>query len=110
MSTEKHRVGVELYISNDPGKTAFRALFAHKEEIEAQFGEPLEWQELPGRKASRIVIFKTGVDPAQEAQYPELHRWMLEKMERFRLVFAPRVRELSTDAVLDAPIEESPEG
>ncbi|MDR3416598.1 MAG: DUF4268 domain-containing protein [Nevskia sp.] len=109
MSTEKRRVGVELYISNDPGKTAFRALFAHKEAIEAQFGEPLDWQELPGRKASKIMLLKTGVDPAQEAQYPELHRWMLEKMDRFRSVFAPRVRELSTDTMLDAPGEEPPE-
>jgi hypothetical protein len=51
MSTEKRRVGVELYIS-DSSKLAFRALLAQKDAAETQFGEPLEWQELPGRKAS----------------------------------------------------------
>lgn len=109
MSTEKRRVGVELTISDDPSKVAFRALLAQKEEIEAQFGEPLEWQELPGRKSSRIAIFKLGVEPAQESQYPELHRWMLEKMDRFRAVFAARVRELSIVPALDEPDEGPPE-
>lgn len=61
------------------------------------------------RQASRIAIFKVGVDPAQEAQYPELHRWMLETMDRFRAVFAARVRELSIIPALGAPDEEPPE-
>jgi hypothetical protein len=109
MSTEKRRVGVELSISDDPSKVAFRALLAQKEEIEAEFGESLEWQELPGRKSSRVAVFKLGVDPTQEEQYSDLHRWMLEKMDRFRAVFASRVRALSLILPLDAPDEEHPE-
>ena len=62
-----------------------------------------------GRKSSRIAIFKLGVDPTQEVQYPELHRWMLEKMDRFRTVFSSRVRELSIVPEIVAPDEELPE-
>jgi hypothetical protein len=86
---------VELYASHDVDKSAFQALHSQKATIEAEFGEPLLWQELPGKKASRIVLYKTGVDPSNEAQYPELHAWMLSKMERFRSVFGPRVKALS---------------
>jgi Domain of unknown function (DUF4268)/ABC transporter substrate binding protein len=95
ISTDKERIGVELYASHDVDKAAFNALHAQKAAIEAEFGEPLLWQELPGKKASRIVLYKTGVDPSNEAQYPELHAWMLSKMERFRSVFGSRVKALS---------------
>ena len=89
---------MELYASHDVDKTAFGALYAQKEVIEAEFGEPLLWQELPGKKASRIVLFKTGVDPSKETQYAELHAWMLSKMDLFRTVFGPRVKALALGA------------
>jgi hypothetical protein len=79
----------------DADKSAFRALFADKEAIEREFGEPLEWQELPTKKASRIAIFRHGVNPADEGQRDDLHAWMFSKMERFQKVFADRVRSLS---------------
>jgi Domain of unknown function (DUF4268) len=58
--------------------------FCHGDRGESEFGEPLEWQELPGKKASRIALFKYGVDVSDEKQYPELHAWMLSKLDRFR--------------------------
>ncbi len=85
---------------------AFRALLGQKDEVENQFGERLDWQELPGRNASRIAIFHVGVDSSQEAQYPDLHRWMLDKMDRFRAVFTARVQELSLVPTLDAADDE----
>jgi hypothetical protein len=94
ISTDKQRVGVELYAYNDADKAAFHALLADKEAIEREFGEPLEWQELPGRKASRIVLYRHGVNPADEAQRQDLHAWMLAKMDQFRKVFGGRVKAL----------------
>jgi hypothetical protein len=57
---------------------------------------------LPGKKASRIAIFRHGVDPSDEKQRAELHAWMLAKMNRFREVFAGRVKALPLDADEDA--------
>jgi hypothetical protein len=101
ISTEKRRIGVELYAYDDSQKVAFHALYAQKDAIEKEFGEPLEWQELPGKKAVRIALFKHEVDPSDEKQYPALHAWMLEKMERFKKVFADRVRLLALGSVSD---------
>jgi hypothetical protein len=97
ISTEKNRLGVELSMSNDPGKVAFKALYAQRDAINAEFGEGLDWQELPGKKASRIVIYQYSVDPSDKAQYATLHSWMLERMDRFKKVFAKRVQQLDLE-------------
>jgi hypothetical protein len=109
ISTDKQRIGVEFYIHRDADKSAFRALFAQKEEIEREFGAALDWQELPTKKASRIALFRQGVDPADEVQRQDLHTWMLDKMERFRRVFAKRVRALTMDASQEAALEDASE-
>jgi hypothetical protein len=101
ISTEKRRIGVELYAYDDSQKVAFHALYAQKDGVEKELGEPLEWQELPGKKAIRIALFKRDVDPSDEKQYPALHTWMLEKMERFKTVFADRIRLLPVGSVSD---------
>src|SRR6185437_16017903 len=102
ISTEKDRAGVELYITNDVDKVAFNGLQAQMVEIEKEFGEPLDWQELPGRKASRIALFKYNADPSDKSQYPALHTWMLAKMDRFKKVFAARVKNLSLSSSSEA--------
>jgi hypothetical protein len=62
ISTEKERVGVELYIYGDVDKAAFRALVGQKDAIEDEIGERLDWQELPANKACRIGLYRLGVD------------------------------------------------
>lgn len=103
ISTEKQRIGVELYIANDPSKQAFKALADQKNAVEAEFGDELTWQELPGKKACRIALFRSSTDPSDETSLERQHAWMLEKMERFRAVFSSRVKELK----LDTPAESS---
>jgi hypothetical protein len=98
ISTEKERLGVELNLANDMSKMAFKTLYAEKDAIEREFGEPLEWLELPGKKAARVAVYLRGVEPANEACYPEYHAWMLAKMDRFRAVFASRIKSLPSGA------------
>jgi hypothetical protein len=113
ISIEKRLIGVELCIEHDPEKVAFNELRADKEAVEREFGETLDWQELPGKKASRIAIFHKDVDPSDEAQRAEQHAWMLARMDRFRKVFAGRVKALALapppEAEEDAVISEEAE-
>ncbi len=94
ISTQKRRVGVELYFHNDPLKLAIRKLASEKSEIEREFGESLEWQELPTRNSSRIAVYLSNVDPSDQNQLNDLNRWMLDRMQRFGRVFANRVKQL----------------
>src|SRR5262249_36989273 len=91
ISTEHQWVRDGLNIRHDADKTAFDALYIHKSQIEAEFGEALEWQRLPRRMASRVVLFRYDSNVSDQDQWDELHAWMLSKMERFRSVFAQRV-------------------
>lgn len=93
--TQEGRIGVELYMHDDPEKIGFRQLFEQKTVVEEEFGESLDWQELPGKKAWRIAIFRHGVNPGDSGQLDSLHKWMLEKMEKLRRVFGPRVKALA---------------
>lgn len=102
ISFEKKRIGVELYNHRDQSKVAFNALFAEKEQIEKEFGEHLDWQELPGKKATRIALYKYETNPADPNLYVIQHQWMLERMNKFKAVFVDRVRNLD----LSTPILE----
>lgn len=105
--TKKKRIGMELYFHNDPLKAGIRQLAAYKAAIEAEFGEPLEWQELPTKKASRIVIFRDNFDPADAATFPEQHAWMLSRMDAFKRVFGARIKALDLSISPDAHVLDS---
>jgi hypothetical protein len=50
-------------------------------------------------KSTRIVVYKQGVKPSDEKRFPELHAWMLARMDRFRMMFAIRIRSLSPGSI-----------
>ena len=102
VSSQKRRIGVELYLHRDPHKNGIRQLALQKSAIEGIIGAKLEWQELPTKRASRIALFLTGVDPFDPTQWVNLHPWMLDKMQRFRKGFASRVKAIDLGPGEDA--------
>lgn len=97
ISVERYkRIGVELYNHGDVAKTIFDDLYAQKQAIETEMDEPLDWQRLDSKKATRIVVYKTGEDPTNSAEWPRQHAWMLSQMKKFKQVFSPRLKALPT--------------
>ncbi|MBU1174728.1 MAG: DUF4268 domain-containing protein [Alphaproteobacteria bacterium] len=97
--TRKPTISVEIFINNDPEKVAIRRLKESQMEIEAVFGEPVEWQELSGKRGSRIAIFDTSSDIANTDQYERFHGWMLKRMRLFRQAFSERVKNLELEPI-----------
>jgi len=89
-------ISAQLYISRPDGKATFRALEAKKADIERAFGEKLDWQELPEKTASRIVIYRAA-DPTDEASRRDQFEWLASKLERFRIAFYDRVKALDIE-------------
>lgn len=78
------RIAFELYISDD--KELFQKLFSKQEAIESQLGYELDWQELPNRKASRIIVTKSA-DFLDDSKQDELVQWIVERADEFTKVF-----------------------
>ena len=79
-----NHVLVEWYIYDD--KELYQRFYSHKDEIENQMGILLEWNELPNKKASRIIAYKT-VDFDDKQQWNELFSWMMEIAVKMKNVF-----------------------
>jgi hypothetical protein len=91
------RIGCELYL---PGRKQANLIFeelkkdqtAIESELEG-LGE-LEWQDLPDKKACRIVIYRSGANLEDQEQWPDFYGWLLERCERFKATFAPRLQSM----------------
>lgn len=84
VNTQESYVGLELYIYSDT--ELFNELLSKKSDIESKLGYELDWQELPERKASRIIITRTG-NIQDEQEQNELVVWLVQKADEFTKVF-----------------------
>jgi len=95
-----YQLRIEVYI--DPGDAvrtdgAFQQLLKHRNEIEAAFGQDLDWQPLEGRRASRIASYYPGSASVEERdRWPEYERWAIEALGRLRAAMQPFVDMLRT--------------
>ncbi len=78
----------------------FQALARDRDVIEAELGEPLNWDDTPGRRAQKI-FFRRDANIRNRADWPAQHQWLKAKLEALHRVFRPRVLQLS--AATDEP-------
>jgi len=84
-------IQVRIEMRNDNAKELFRALQAEKDEIEAELGHQLVWEELPDALVSLISLRKYGVQVDERTDWPAQHQWMLDNLANFERVFRPRI-------------------
>jgi len=87
----------ELYI--DVGdiiqnKAIFDWLLARKTELEMKMGEPLSWERLDNRRASRISVGRpnSSIDTVA-AQGDELRKWLVSQLLKLKSVIGPLLEE-----------------
>ncbi|WP_447925143.1 DUF4268 domain-containing protein [Georgenia muralis] len=92
---------VELYFGSpdaDANQVAFDEFLARREPLEAAFGEPLDFQPLPGRKACRIVAWcPQAFDVLDTAQHRDMVQWFVAAMDRFRAATQDVRRRIGAD-------------
>lgn len=114
VNTRSGRIGVELDLNDLPGKPWFHHLLAQRTRIEIECGCALSWEELPGRRMSRIALYRPGTDPTDEGDWPQQHAWVADMLERFAAVFRPLVLTLpggsETATAAPVPAVEEPVG
>jgi hypothetical protein len=104
-SYESTELRAEVVIESLTSKAHFDALYAEKEAIEHDVGEPLTWLKSPDTRRSRIYI-RRPADIRDRAQWPEQHAWLAGKLELLHRVFAPRVKQRDFRDVAQNPAAE----
>jgi|CXWL01.1.fsa_nt_gi hypothetical protein len=94
VNSRDNKIGVELSIGSENAKQQFRALLVRRDSIDVALGFPVEWQELPDRKMSRVICLRDASPPDDESRWPEYVEWMVERILRMEEVFRPLVRAL----------------
>lgn len=98
MVRPKRQIRSELYISGDTAKAFFHLLQEQKASVEQELGYPLEWEELPSRRDSRISAYLNDLDPENQEDWPRQHEWLAARLNEMHKVFSNRVRTLDADA------------
>ena len=75
---------VECYINDS--KELYHQFYAHKQEIEEEMGMVLKWNELPDKKASRILAF-VDADLDKKEEWQKQFDWVMDTAVKFKKVF-----------------------
>lgn len=94
LSQQKERIGIKLSLKGEAAAAYFHLLKKQKEDIETQFGEKLEWEELPRLKSCVVAFYKSGTDPQNEVDWRNQDEWIASKLTKFDEVFRQRLQEL----------------
>jgi hypothetical protein len=108
MSTNDGRIGVRLYIHNKAAALALAHLGPQREQIEQELGEPLDWNPFPGKR-DKIIGVSRKADLDERENWPEYVAWMVTRIQRFREVFGPRVKDLDLSQLGDDDEVDEPE-
>ena len=94
----QHDSAVQIIIEGPDGEAnarIFEALLDEREEIEAEFGGPLEWDRVENRKRCFIGVTLSAAGYRDgEDRWPEIQSKMLEAMLRLEQTFRKRIQAL----------------
>lgn len=88
---------VQLYIGKADGeqnKRIFDFLHARKDQIEAEFGAPLEWRRLDHLKAS-LILFETSFNGLDRENWPEMAAWLSDHVRKLEAALRGPLAELA---------------
>lgn len=88
---EGQQLRCELYIDApeaDVVADRFGELYEHRQAIETTFGDELSWEQLEGRRASRVAAYRPGdvTDADRHNQYID---WFMTTLERLKAALDP---------------------
>lgn len=97
MNTQSGFLRVAINCKKSHREAHYALLLEERNQIEAEFGEPLEWEPLPGKKVKRIAIYHRDIDPTNKANWTEQLAWLQDRLERMNQVFRNRIKALDAD-------------
>jgi hypothetical protein len=96
-NTSEGRIGTRLYLSNKVADIALLALEREKKLIEAEIGEPLQWNPRPDKR-DRVILLSRAVNLEDRSRWPEYCEWLVERVAKFKKAFGARIKALDLSA------------
>jgi len=81
-------VGVYLGLYGDAAPSLVEALTARKGELEAAYGEPIDWF---SKDENKIIDRLAVADPDDRSDWPRQQQWLVDRMKRMDEVLRPAV-------------------
>ena len=96
----EHSCKVELYIdrgqgSEEKNKFILEALAQHRDSIEKDFGDPLVWEVVEGRRSTRVFKQLSGGYRDNKDRWPDIISNMVDAMVRLERALRTHVKKLS---------------
>jgi hypothetical protein len=88
------QIRAEFTLTGAQAKAHLALLEADKAAIEAEVGQPLIWHSPPDTHSARIYM-RRAADLRDRNSWPELHAWLLRRLEELRSTFAKWVKTLA---------------
>lgn len=86
---------VEVYIDfmdKTKNKALFDAMAAQKALIEQEYGDPLCWERLDDKRASRIAVYRHGSIDDPDEKLAAIRAWAIEHLHKLRDLVMPKVK------------------
>ena len=79
-------------------KEMFAYLTQQRDRIEVSFADPLDWEDLPDGRTSRMAAYLHDTDPTSDRDdWPRQHRWLVETASRMHDAFRPVIAAMPRD-------------
>lgn len=96
--TDNRQVRIDLRIEfseRERNLALLANLEQSKEQIEREFGQQFEWDQLEGSRFCRIALTRPGSIDDDADTLAEIQDWMVENLLKFKAVFGPKLAELA---------------
>jgi hypothetical protein len=92
-SYDTGEIRVEMNLYSEDADEHYESLLTQKDLIEEELGCSLFWHQ-PEGKRQRKIYDRMDANLGERTSWPELHEWLISRLEDFTNTFGPRVRQL----------------
>lgn len=99
--TSGGKARAELYIDLEDfekNKYVFDELEREKSTIESMFDEPVSWERLDDKRASRLAFYCDAAISDSDSDLEQIHAWHIEKLLQIKEHLGPKVSPIATHA------------
>lgn len=93
VSRRDRRLECQLWIEGRHRQWWYEVLLGRKEEILASLGGNTRFDEMPGRKSSKIFELRSA-DVGNREEWPAIHKWLKDRGEAYVAFFKPLIEQI----------------